>query len=76
MKRFEPSVLLDETRSREERCVYLRFGRLDAADYPTVMGFGDPDAPFLRPAHPDEARGSEATTTGPTYAELLKSRIS
>ena len=76
MKRFEPSVLLDETRSREDRTVYLRFGKLDAADYPTVMGFGDPDTPFLRPAHPDEQRGAEAADDGPTYAEILASRFS
>jgi hypothetical protein len=78
MKRFEPSVLLDEKPGVDDRGLMFRFGTLDPATYPAIMGLRPHGQDVLRPAH-DAAEPSgdaEPAAGGRAYVDILKERFS
>jgi len=75
MRRFEPSVLLDEKQGVADRNLVFSFGRLDPEAYPAVMGLRDHGADVLRPVHGEGGGGTEGAG-GLSYVQLLKERFS
>jgi type VI secretion system ImpM family protein len=76
LRRFEPSVFLDEHPESRERAVVLRFGLPRPADYVSIVSRPRVEA-FLRPAHAAPEGGSDPPSheKSDTYAELLACRF-
>ncbi len=77
LKRFEPSLFLDETPGIVARKALMYFGPVILEDYPVVLGVGAASHPISRPAHEVEAAraGALDPAPGPTFAELVAQRF-
>lgn len=76
LRRFEPSVFLDEKGGAENRQVVLKYGALQPSDYLEIVGAAG-ETNLLRPAHPagtDPVQGP-SDSTGVSYGELLGTRF-
>lgn len=77
LRRFEPSLFLDERPGIEARKALVYFGPLAVEDYPAVLGVGAESHPISRPAQDVESAGGAGTESspGPTFAELVAQRF-
>lgn len=75
LKRFEPSVFLDERPAVAGRWVVLRFGETGPSDYLDIVGRPAGEA-FIRPAHSTAptARVDSNSSKEMTYGDLLAVR--
>jgi type VI secretion system ImpM family protein len=73
LRRFEPSVFLDERTAVEARLVVLRFGSLGPPDYLDIIGRPRPEA-FLRPAHAETPDEDSSNHQAMTYGDFLGAR--
>jgi type VI secretion system ImpM family protein len=73
LRRFEPSVFLDERTTVDARVVVLRFGPLGPSDYPDIIGRPRPEA-FLRPAHAESPVQESSGDRAMTYGDFLGAR--
>ncbi len=74
LKRFEPSVFLEDGGKRADRNVVLAFGPLTAPDYPVLLGGTGAAREIDRPAASPDG-GESAARSDITYAEVFHRRF-
>jgi type VI secretion system ImpM family protein len=72
LRRFDPSVFLDSREGMKDRQIFLKFGRLNPADYVQMLGglSGIDGSELLRPIQP--AAEGTAEPLEATYKQLLE----